>query len=236
MARRSDGAAAPHLRPGSTGCSPALRALLRVPATRCPAKAGHRVVRVELEGFEPSSVECEERVLRPFPRSRPVATSGPGAHVATSSPWCSRLSDRRLVSPSCPPPLLLPGCGGQTLRAIAGRCVTSKRLLARARRRVRGQSRGWRLCVVPRLTSLSSSGRTHRLTVSTSKPVSPLSRCPSEDGPAVPSVPVQSPRRAAASVRSISRSASRLATAWRLSWSRRPRTRASSSFALPSRK
>jgi hypothetical protein len=104
----------------------------------------------------------------------------------------------------------LPGCGGQAPRAITGRELTSGGLLAGARRPLRGHQLRWHLMVVPRLTSLSSSGRTHRLTVSTSKPVSPVGVAVKV--PCRTSVPAQSPRRAAARVRSISRSASRLAT------------------------
>ena len=136
---------------------------------RCARRRRRRRRVVELEGFEPSSVECEKHVLRPFPCAQLVATAGPGARFATSSPWCSRLSDRQPVSPGRPPPLLLPGCGDPAPRAIAGRDVS--RFLASARRRERRRCR--RLCWLPPFSEpgqLGSHASAHGLHVETSQP------------------------------------------------------------------
>ena len=105
---------------------------------------------------------------------------------------------------------------------------------------------------VPRFRSLSNSGRTMWLPVSTSKPISPvctaIQLCPcgmvlgagnsSLPGWQVPTHRVHSPLpvRTLDMARAASRSASRLAMTWRLSNSRRPRPIPSSTLARPSLK
>jgi hypothetical protein len=82
------------------------------------------------------------------------------------------------------PPLLLPGCGDQAPRAITGRWCSLTPELGQAARAYCSSA----VVFVPRLRSLSNSGRTIRLPVSTSKPISPLSSS-STSVPVRPCVP-----------------------------------------------
>lgn len=143
-------------------------------------------------------------------------------------PWCQRSFPPSAVSPCRPPLLLLPGCSGLAPCAVSGH--ESLAHLARTRRR-RRTARCRQLFWVPRLRSLSNSGRTVRRAVTTSKPISPVKGV-SRNAPAVrgmgdPTVPTpgrgppfppgQSWRPRRASSRATSRWASRSAIAWRLS-------------------
>jgi hypothetical protein len=93
----------------------------------------------------------------------PTAGSFPGCQ--RSLPAVSGLSHR-------PPPLLLPGCGEPAPRAIAGRDVSLSYLTDQAARANSASVSA--LVWLPRLRSLSNSGRTSRLPVPTSKPISPV--------------------------------------------------------------
>ena len=129
-----------------------------------------------------------------------------------------------------PPLLLLPGCSDQAPRAIAGRDVS--RYLTRSG----GESEVAIGASLGAPFKESEQLRSHeRLPASTSKPISPLSKSAPKGPVSVPagqSVPL-APRTMA---RRASRSASRWAITCRLSISRRPRPRPTSSFARPSLK
>ncbi len=91
--------------------------------------------------------------LRLPPRRVERARSPSAGSFSDVSGLC-RLS---VVFPDCPPPLLVPGCGGQAPRAIAGRddsLLTDLNQAARARSSVLAS------LLVPCFGSLSNSGRT----------------------------------------------------------------------------
>jgi hypothetical protein len=150
--------------------------------TRTPAsqdEGSSKTHQVELGGIEPPSAERLPTALRPFPRSTALRLP----HRRVGGP---RGGGRRRVFPRCqrsfPPPAVFPAvnhrfcCRAAVLRPrvpllVAGalgrlgyQAATANCLLA--------------VVVVPRLRSLSNSGRTIRLPVSTSKPISPLSSSP----------------------------------------------------------
>ena len=82
--------------------------------------------KVELEGIEPSSVGWLPAALRPFPCSWLMAATLPGelgpiGPATGSFSGVRGLSRLSAVFPGCPLPLLVPGCGSQAPRAIAGR-------------------------------------------------------------------------------------------------------------------
>jgi hypothetical protein len=120
---------------------------------------------VELEGIEPSSVERLPSALRPFPSSwlcgYHLTGSSGGARGHRSMP--PELSPGSAVFPAASglsrrrPPLLVPGCGGLASRAITGRSVSQRHLINQA---ARATSALVAFVLVPRLTSLSNSGRT----------------------------------------------------------------------------
>ncbi len=89
-----------------------------------------------------------------LPPRRVERARGPSAGSFSDVSGLCRLS---VVSPYCPPPLLVPGCDGQAPRAIAGRddsLLTDLDQAARARSSVLAS------LLVPRFGSLSNSGRT----------------------------------------------------------------------------
>ena len=134
---------------------------------------------VELGGIEPPSAERLPTALRPFPRSTALRLP----HRRVGGP---RGGGRRRVFPRCqrsfPPPAVFPAvnhrfcCRAAVVRPrvpslVAGALV---RLGYQAARAYCSSA----VVFVPRLRSLSNSGRTIRLPVSTSKPISPLSSSP----------------------------------------------------------
>ncbi len=114
---------------------------------------------MELEGIEPSSVERLPTVLRPFPSlrlygCRTAGSIGLSAHRRVF-PRCQRSFSPSAVFPCRPPLLLLPGCSGQAPRALTGRDVSLDPIAQAARAKS-----PLALLLVPRLRSLSNSGRT----------------------------------------------------------------------------
>jgi hypothetical protein len=157
---------------------------------RCPTKSRSPVGSrsptraVELGGIEPPSAERLPTALRPFPRSTALRLP----HRRVGGP---RGGGRRRVFPRCqrsfPPPAVFPAvnhrfcCRAAVIRPrvpslVAGALV---RLDYQAARAYCSSA----VVVVPRFRSLSNSGRTIRLPVSTSKPISPLSSSPTSVPP-----------------------------------------------------
>jgi hypothetical protein len=95
---------------------------------RRPKRDGTRRVLVELEGIEPSSAKGLQPAIRPFPIHdlTAVVRSGPrewnkfhsGCRIFLR---CQRSFTPSVVSPYCPSPLLLPGCGEPAPRDISAR-------------------------------------------------------------------------------------------------------------------
>lgn len=131
---------------------------------------------VELGGIEPPSVERLSSALRPFPRSRLYGCRAAGS-VGSARESPPGLSPRSAVFHAVSglshrqPPLLLPGCGDLAPRAIAGRDYS---LFATWDQAARANCCSSAVVLVRRLRSLRHSGRTVRLPVSTSKPISPV--------------------------------------------------------------
>src|SRR3954451_9124364 len=138
--------------------------------------------------------------------------------MSTVFPVVSGLSRRQ-------PPLLLPGCDGQAPRALTGRDDS---------RHLKGSGGDSEVLVGASFGAPfkeSEQLRSHeRLPVSTSKPISPLVVLNATECTGYSAL-----RERAMALR-MSSSASRFATAWRLSRWLRPRARASSTFTRPSLK
>jgi hypothetical protein len=160
---------------------------------RCPATSHS----VELGGIEPPSVEWMTTALRPFPWTTacrlPYRRVGwPHEEAAAGSfPGASGLSRRQR---SFPPSTI---ASVARLRWSGPACHFRPRPLSCHLMMIRRRGRtalawSWQLCWLPRLRSLSNSGRTIRLPVSTSKPISPLSS--SRTSVPVPTTPTRSCR------------------------------------------
>jgi hypothetical protein len=144
---------------------------------------------VELGGIEPPSAERLPTALRPFPRSTALRLP----HRRVGGP---RGGGRRRVFPRCqrsfPPPAVFPAANHRFCCRAAVVRPRVPSLVAGALGRLGYQAAtancSSAVVFVPRLRSLSNSGRTIRLPVPTSKPISPLSSSPTSV-PAPPTRP-----------------------------------------------
>ena len=213
----------------------------------CGAGGNRTPVRRRMTVRATTIPECVARWLPPRRVGR--ATRAPPRSLSSGSAVFHAVSGLSQLSP----PLLLPGCGGPTPRAVAGRDDSRSPDWVRRRERDRPC---WRLCWCPVLGVWATPVARLVHETPASKPISPVKRAArgrrvrmvgarlsrirtdrvpaGRDGRPAKRGPQRRRRRAMA--RSASRLASRSAMAWRLSAWPRPRASASSTLARPPEK
>ena len=100
--------------------------------------------------------EVRDERATTIPDLRLTAAERSGPHHRRVFPRGQRSFPPPAVSPCCPPPLLLPGCGGPAPRVLTDRWDSLPTDEVRRRERSRHRRFFW----VPRFRSLSNSGRT----------------------------------------------------------------------------